>query len=114
MEMKRDEAPAAEEFDLIGELREAYRVQSKDAAYLMFDEKGDESERVQLRANLMYMAADALAAERDRADRAEDALAEAQAAALQEAALVAPKWPQTRWTVQNWLVDLAAEKRAKS
>jgi hypothetical protein len=74
MEMKRDEAPAAEEFDLIGELREAYRVQSKDAAYLMFDEKGAESERVQLRANLMYMAADALAAERDRADRAEAAL----------------------------------------
>jgi hypothetical protein len=65
------------DFDLIAELREAYRVQSKDAAYLMFDEQGEESERVQLRANLMYLAADTLAAERDRADRAEARLAEA-------------------------------------
>ena len=48
--------------DLITELREAYRAQSKDAAYLMLEEKAEESERVQLRANLMYLAADALEA----------------------------------------------------
>lgn len=75
--MQSTEDNADEAFDLIAELREAYRIQSKAAAYLMFDEQGEESERVQLRANLMYMAADTLAAERDRADRAEARLASA-------------------------------------
>jgi len=48
----------SDDFDLVAKLREAYRAQSKDAAYLMFAEKGEESETLQLQANLMYLAAD--------------------------------------------------------
>ena len=49
-----------ETVDLIAALRDAYRAQSKRAAYLMFDGKEEESEVLQLEANLMYLAADAL------------------------------------------------------
>lgn len=48
-----------ERFDLVAELRKAYEAQTKQAyTYLMFDENPEESEAIQLRANLMKMAAD--------------------------------------------------------
>lgn len=40
--------------------------------------------------------------------------AEVEARALEDATKAMPKWPQTRWTVKNWLLELAAEKRAES
>jgi hypothetical protein len=48
----------SDDFDLVAKLREAYRAQSKDAAYLMFSDMNELSEERQLQANLMYLAAD--------------------------------------------------------
>lgn len=51
-----------EEFDLAQELRWAYREQTKLAANMLFDGLPEESESMQLRANLMILAAEALEA----------------------------------------------------